>query len=114
MTTTNDLLMQDIVFLIKRCLENSFYCESLDLCQEVPIKINRTQLIHDFSDDEIMEAFDTVTSLSRMVQNSMIRFFERISFSSESIYFSTYQFYINELEKVDFNLIKLIENLNSK
>ena len=53
MTTTNDLLMQDIVFLIKRCLENSFYCESLDLCQEIGIKIEKVQLIEKFSDNQI-------------------------------------------------------------
>ena len=114
MTTTNDLLMQDIVFLMKRFTENSFYCESLDLCQEIGIKIEKVQLIEKFSDNQIKQALENLSSIFFYVQNTRLSLIAKVSFSEKTIYFCTYQYFFNELEKIGFNLEKLIENLNSK
>lgn len=111
------LLMQDIVFLIKRSLENSFYCESLDLCQPIHVNISREALIQNFSDDEIKEALE---NLDRLFFNdvkcrckprtiAMLRLIDKISFSETTIHFTTYQFYVNKLLKVNFCLKKIID-----
>jgi len=91
-----DLLMQDIVFLINRSLENSFYCESLDLCQSIHVNISREALIQSFSDDEIKEAFENLYRLflddvkcgCKPTKIAMLRLIDRISFSETTIHFS--------------------------
>lgn len=111
------LLMQDIVFLIKRSLENSFYCKSLDLCQAIPVKISREALIQNFSDDEIKEAFDIMHRIlcnvvkcnSKPKKSAIIRMVDMISFSQTTIYFTTYQFYVNKLYEVNFCLKKIMD-----
>ena len=117
MTHTINLLMQDIVFLIKRSLENSFYCESLNLCESIQIKINQDSLIDKYSNNEIKEAFDLlgelffneVTCKCKPKSISFLRLVDRISFSDTTIYFSTFQFYVNRLYKVDFSLTELVQ-----
>ncbi|MFP3598561.1 hypothetical protein [Chryseobacterium sp. SIMBA_029] len=112
-----DLLMQDIVFLIKRSLENSFYCESLDLCQSIHVNISREALIQNYSDNEIKEAFENLYRLffnevkcnCKPTTIAMLRLIDMISFSETTIYFTTYQFYVNKLFKVDFCLKKIID-----
>lgn len=49
------LLMQDTVFLIKRSLENSFYCKSLDLCQTIQFYVNKLYEVN-FCLKKIMDA----------------------------------------------------------
>lgn len=112
-----DLLMQDIVFLIKRSLENSFYYENLDLCQSIHINISREALIQNFSDDEIKEAFENLYRLffnevkcsCKPTTIALLRLIDRISFSETTINFTTYQFYVNKLFKVNFYLKKIID-----
>lgn len=112
-----NLLMQDIIFLIKRSLENSFYCESLDLCQPVYIKISRKDLILKFSDEDIKESFEIMYRMffkevkcnCKPSKTAILRLIDRISFSETTIYFTTYQFYVNILYSVNFQLNEILE-----
>lgn len=112
------LLMQDIVFLIKRSLENSFYAESLDLSQSILIKLNRNDFINPFTDDELRTAltnlerlfFDEVESKIHPNSIAYIRLADMISFSANQVKFLTYQYYINKLEAVDYDLNLLTES----
>lgn len=112
-----NLLMQDITFLIKRSLENSFYCESLDLCQPVYIKISREDLILKFSDEDIKESFEIMYRMffkevkcnCKPTKTAILRLIDRISFSETTIYFTTYQFYVNMLYSVNFQLTEIME-----
>lgn len=115
MENSLEMLKQDIVFLIKRNLESSFYCKSLDLCQPVHIKISRDILIQNYSNSEIKKAFDNLFTMffddvkcnKKPKSIAMLRLVDRISFTESTIYFTTYQFYINKLSEVDFYLNKL-------
>ncbi len=112
MTENVKLLMQDIVFLIKRSLENSFYVESLDLSKSILIKLNRKDFINSFSDDELKIAlenlhllfYDAVESKISPHSISFIKLADMISFSENQVKFLTYQFYINKLEAVNYDL----------
>lgn len=117
MENSLNLLMQDIIFLIKRSLENSFYCESLDLCQPVYIKISREDLILKFSDEDIKESFEIMYRMffkevkcnCKPSKTAILRLIDRISFSETTIYFTTYQFYVNILYSVNFQLNEILE-----
>lgn len=117
MENSLNLLMQDIIFLIKRSLENSFYCESLDLCQPVYIKISREDLILKFSDEDIKESFEIMYRMffkevkcnCKPTKTAILRLIDRISFSETTIYFTTYQFYVNMLYSVNFQLKEIME-----
>lgn len=106
-----EILIKDIVYLMKRCLQNSFYCESLDLTQSVPIKINRADFINEVSREELREALSyLMTTFSEMVQSKnkcedihILNFIVKPQFTDSEIRFFTFQFYINKLIDVDYN-----------
>lgn len=118
METNLDILKQDIIFLIKRSLENSFYSESIDLCQLINIKIPRETLVDNYSYHDIKQALKYLGSnFTTMVKSinepdtiHMLSLMDSITFTDSSIDFITYQFYINKLNKVDFDL-KNFKNL---
>ena len=57
----------------------------------IGIKIEKVQLIEKFSDNQIKQALENLSSIFFYVQNTRLSLIAKVSFSEKTIYFCTYQ-----------------------